>query len=128
MRQVCGLFQLMKIRMNLNQSCFHQQRSNRDICREFLESGSMNATVRRKKLIPLCLRRDDSGEDHNGNYVNDLTICLILRAYPNNPLASTGCVGLDRRQAASSMLYIACFAFLAHNRLARSRADERLLG
>ena len=51
-----------------------------------------------------------------------------FRAYPNHPLASTGCVGRVRRQAASAMLYIACFAFLAHNRLARSRADERLLG
>ncbi len=28
-----------------------------------------------------------------------------FRAYPNHPLASTGCVGRVRRQAASAMLY-----------------------
>jgi len=41
----------------------------------------------------------------------------ILRAYPDNSLASTGCVGRGLRQAASTMLDIACFAFLVHNRI-----------
>ena len=51
-----------------------------------------------------------------------------LRAYPDNSLASTGCVGRGLRQAASTMLDIVCFAFLVHNRLARSLADEWLSG
>ena len=50
----------------------------------------------------------------------------ILRAYPDNPLASAGCVGRGLLQAASIILYIACFAFLVHNRLARSLANEGL--
>ncbi len=51
-----------------------------------------------------------------------------LRAYPNNPLASTGCAGRGRRQGCPGAPGLACFAFLAHNRLARSRANEGLFG
>ena len=77
--------------------------------------------------------KNDVFTSFSGTVRISVTECMpaeagTFRAYPNHPLASTGCVGRVRRQAASAMLYIACFAFLAHNRLARSRADERLLG
>ncbi|MCH7558648.1 MAG: hypothetical protein IIB56_14480 [Planctomycetes bacterium] len=52
--------------------------------------------------------------------LNPYKIDIKLRAYPDNSLASTGCVGRGLRQAASTMLDIAYFAFLVHNRLARS--------
>ena len=61
---------------------------------------------------------------NNDNVVG--TVMKVLRACPNNPLASAGCIGRGLHQAASIILYIACFAFLVHNRLARFLADEGL--
>jgi hypothetical protein len=51
-------------------------------------------------------------------------IFLMLRAYPNNPLASIGCAAHSRRQAASTTNKVSCFAFLGYRRLAQFRADE----